>query len=236
MVSFWCVYIPRFVLVYFLSSVAIAAYFYPGGNHLDASQQGYDFTINFLSELGFYNTLSGETNFLSAFFFNSAMFMHILVGVGFLMMPKLFNDNIYSYVSAWLGAITISISCVFFAGVGLTPGDLYFPAHIFAVQNAFNLVFFAYLFICLAFFFSSSSNKYTIGSIMMFVITISYAIFISDQQVIDPVNEKELFQEVVTTEVLRINAILQKLVTIFMNISLLMFSYGFADRIIRKGF
>ena len=154
MVSFWCVYIPRFVLVYFLSSVAIAAYFYPGGNHLDASQQGYDFTINFLSELGFYNTLSGETNFLSAFFFNSAMFMHILVGVGFLMMPKLFNDNIYSYVSAWLGAITISISCVFFAGVGLTPGDLYFPAHIFAVQNAFNLVFFAYLFICLAFFFS----------------------------------------------------------------------------------
>jgi hypothetical protein len=71
---------------------------------------------------------------------------------------------------------------------------------------------------------------------MMFVITISYAIFISDQQVIDPVNEKELFQEVVTTEVLRINAILQKLVTIFMNISLLMFSYGFADRIKRKGF
>jgi hypothetical protein len=69
MVSFWCVYIPRFVLVYFLSAVAIAAYFYPGGNHLDASQQGYDFTINFLSELGFYNTLSGETNFLSAFFF-----------------------------------------------------------------------------------------------------------------------------------------------------------------------
>jgi hypothetical protein len=54
--------------------------------------------------------------------------------------------------------------------------------------------------------------------------------------VIDPVNEKELFQEVVTTEVLRINAILQKLVTIFMNISLLMFSYGFADRIKRKGF
>ena len=112
MVSFWCVYIPRFVLVYFLSAVAIAAYLYPGGNHLDASQQGYDFTINFLSELGFYNTLSGETNFLSAFFFNSAMFMHVLVGVGFLMMPKLFNDNIYSYVSAWLGAITISISCV----------------------------------------------------------------------------------------------------------------------------
>ena len=94
------------------------------------------------------------------------------------MMPNLFNDYIYSYVSAWLVVITISISCVFFAGVGLTPGDLYFPAHIFAVQNAFNLVFFAYLFICLAFFFSSSSNKYTVGSIMMFVITILMDLFI----------------------------------------------------------
>ena len=83
------------------------------------------------------------------------------------MMPKLFNENIYSQVCAWIGAVCIFVSCIFFAGVGLTPADLYFSDHIFAVQNAFNLVFFAYLIYFLAFFFSSSSNKYTIGSIML---------------------------------------------------------------------
>ena len=49
-------------------AILIGAHFYPGGNHLDASQEGYSYTLNFLSELGFYNTLSGENNFIPSFF------------------------------------------------------------------------------------------------------------------------------------------------------------------------
>ena len=235
MYTFWCVYIPRLYLIYFVLAILIGAYFYPGGNHLDASQEGYSYTLNFLSELGFYNTLSGENNFISSFFFNSAMYINLILGFGFLFIPKLFSDNVYASIFAWVGAMTIAISCIFFAGVGLTPGDLYFPAHVFSVQTAFNLSFLAYLFICLAFFFSTSSNKYTIACILMFIVSVGYAFHISGQPIIDPVNEKELFYETVSLEMLRLNVILQKVVVLLMNISLLMFSFGFADRIKRRG-
>lgn len=235
MYKFWCVFIPRFFLAYFFIAIALATYFYPGGNHLDSSQIGYDFTANFLSELGFYRTLSNEINFISAFFFNSAMYLNLLVGFGFLMTPKLFNENIYSLVCSWIGAISIFIACIFFAGVGLTPADLYFPEHIFAVQNAFNLVILAYIFVSLAFLFSTSSNKYTIGTIIMVFVTIAYAVYISGQPVIDPINQKELFYEKISMSDLRTNVVLQKTVTLSMNISLLIFSFGFADLIKRKG-
>ena len=235
MYKFWCVFIPRFFLAYFFIAIALAAYFYPGGNHLDSSQIGYDFTANFLSELGFYRTLSNEINFISAFFFNSAMYLNLLVGFGFLMTPKLFNENIYSLVCSWIGAISIFIACIFFAGVVLTPADLYFPEHIFAVQNAFNLVILAYIFVSLAFLFSTSSNKYTIGTIIMVFVTIAYAVYISGQPVIDPINQKELFYEKISMSDLRTNVVLQKTVTLSMNISLLIFSFGFADLIKRKG-
>jgi hypothetical protein len=235
MYKFWCVFIPRFFLAYFFIAIALAAYFYPGGNHLDSSQIGYDFTANFLSELGFYRTLSNEINFISAFFFNSAMYLNLLVGFGFLMTPKLFNENIYSLVCSWIGAISIFIACIFFAGVGLTPADLYFPEHIFAVQNAFNLVILAYIFVSLAFLFSTSSNKYTIGTIIMVFVTIAYAVYISGQPVIDPINQKELFYEKISMSDLRTNVVLQKTVTLSMNISRLSLSFVFADLIKRKG-
>ena len=235
MYKFWCVYIPRFFLVYFFAAIGIAAYFYPGGNHLDSSQIGYVFTANFLSELGFYRTLSNEINFISAFFFNSAMYLNLLVGFGFLMVPKLFNENIYSLSCAWIGAICIFVACIFFAGVGLTPADLYFPEHIFAVTNAFNLIIIAYLFISFAFFFSPTSNKYTTGTIIMVFVTIAYAFYISGQPVVDPINQKELFYETFSMRDLKTNVILQKTVILSMNVSLLIFSFGFANIIKRKG-
>ena len=235
MYKFWCVFIPRFFLLYFIVAIVIGYYFYPGGNHLDSSQVGYDFTRNFLSELGFYKTLSNETNFISSFFFNTAMFFNILVGIGFLSMPHLFNESKYAYIFAWVGAILMFFSCLFFALVGLSPGDIFFKAHIFFVQVAFNLVFLAYLFICLAFYFSQISKKYMIGSIVLFVISIIYAFHIGDQPVIDAIEQKELFQSTFTMKDLMLNAISQKLVIVSMNISLLMFTYGFDNFIKRRG-
>ena len=170
MYKFWCVFIPRFFLLYFIIAIVIGYHFYPGGNHLDPNQIGYDFTRNFLSELGFYKTLSNEINFISSFFFNTAMFLNLLVGVGFLFMPYLFNENKYAYFFAWIGATLMFFSCLFFALVALSPGDIYFQAHILFVKTAFNLVFLAYLFICLAFYFSQISRKYMVGSIILFII------------------------------------------------------------------
>ena len=108
--TFWAVHIPRFVIVYFILANLVAIILFPGGNHLDSTQVGYDFTRNFFSELGFYKTFSDDINFLSAFFFNSAMFLFVAQGFGFLFMPFFFKENKKAYIFAWLGAICIFLS------------------------------------------------------------------------------------------------------------------------------
>ena len=58
----------RLVPILFLIGISSAMYFYPGGNILDSSHVGYSLTHNFLSDLGGYQSHSGEVNFLSSFF------------------------------------------------------------------------------------------------------------------------------------------------------------------------
>ena len=111
--TFWADHIPRFVIVYFILANLVAIILFPGGNHLDSTQVGYDFTRNFFSELGFYKTFSDDINFLSAFFFNSAMFLFVAQGFGFLFMPFFFKENKKAYIFAWLGAICIFLSTIF---------------------------------------------------------------------------------------------------------------------------
>ena len=103
MYNLFTVTILRFVSIYFILSVIVAAYFYPGGNMHDPLQIGYSFTHNFLSDLGGYYTISGDVNFLSAFFFYFSMFLFVLVGVGFLFVPWLFKDNIITFYLSVLG-------------------------------------------------------------------------------------------------------------------------------------
>ena len=78
--NFWVVTIPRTLPVLFLGCVFVSIQFYPGGNLLDRDQIGFDLTKNFLSELGGYESQSGQQNFLSAFFFNSSVFIFGLLG------------------------------------------------------------------------------------------------------------------------------------------------------------
>ena len=70
MTKFWTVYIIRFVSIFFVVSVIIASYFFPGGNIHNPDQIGYSFSHNFLSELGGYITFAGDINSISSFFFN----------------------------------------------------------------------------------------------------------------------------------------------------------------------
>ena len=114
---------------------------------LDSSQIGYDFSRNYLSELGGYKAQSGETNFFSAFFFNIGVFAFILVGVSFFFIPKLFVNHRFAYMCALIGSILMVMGCLLFAAVGLTPYDLYLKAHLFVTQNAFRLIVPATLFL-----------------------------------------------------------------------------------------
>ena len=115
----------RFIPVFFLLCVFVAALFYPGGNIHDSSQEGYSFTHNFLSDLGGYESHSSEQNFLSNFFFNMSMFVFALVGIAFLWIPQLFREDTLNWYLSCLGSFFLFIGTLFFAGVGLTPYDLY---------------------------------------------------------------------------------------------------------------
>ena len=75
MTKFWTVYIIRFVSIFFVVSVIIASYFFPGGNIHDPDQIGYSFSHNFLSELGGYITFAGDINSISSFFLTLHFFV-----------------------------------------------------------------------------------------------------------------------------------------------------------------
>ena len=78
MTKFWTVYVIRFVSIFFVTSVIIASFFFPGGNIHNPNQVGYSFSHNFLSELGGYITFAGDINSISSFFFNTALFCFLL--------------------------------------------------------------------------------------------------------------------------------------------------------------
>ena len=83
---------------------------------------------------------SGEINFLSSFIFNSSMFFYAFSGIGFLFVPSLFKDNKTIHILALTGSIFFFFGSFFFAGVGLTPHDIYQELHGFFAKNAFRLL------------------------------------------------------------------------------------------------
>ena len=58
--------IELFEIIDIINDKIIAIILFPGGNHLDSTQEGYDFTLNFFSELGFYKTFSEDEKTLTA--------------------------------------------------------------------------------------------------------------------------------------------------------------------------
>ena len=67
MIKFWSVDILRIITAYYVFAVVLAMFLYPGGNHIELDQVGYSLHKNFLSELGFHKTMSGDINVYVAF-------------------------------------------------------------------------------------------------------------------------------------------------------------------------
>ena len=135
--NFWPSVVLKLVPIFFAVSVIFAINLYPGGNIHNTEQVGYVLTHNFLSDLGRFNSFTGEPNFLSMFLFNQAMFLFVIVGIAFLFIPNLYKENKLTYTLAWLGSLSFLFGTLFFAFVGLTPYDLYFEPHVFFAVNAF---------------------------------------------------------------------------------------------------
>ena len=234
MTKFWCVDALRIASVYYVVAVVIAILLYPGGNHIELDQVGYSLHKNFLSELGFHKTMSGDLNFFSSFFWNTAMYMLLLQGVAFLFIPNLFRENRYSFAFACLGTLFMFPACIFFVGVALTPGDIFFDAHIFTTKTAFNLYTVSIFFYVLAFISSSLSNYYTSGAILLLIAVSVYSYYLSGYQPIDAIKDRELYLEVYTMDLLIFNVVLQKVIISLMIITIITFSFGLNKLINKK--
>ena len=234
MTKFWCVDALRIASVYYVVAVIIAILLYPGGNHIELDQVGYSLHKNFLSELGFHKTMSGDLNFFSSFFWNTAMYMLLLQGIAFLFIPSLFRENRYSFAFACLGTLFMFPACIFFVGVALTPGDIFFDAHIFTTTTAFNLYTVSIFFYVLAFISSSLSNYYASGAILLLIAVSVYSYYLSGYQPIDAIKDRELYLEVYTMDLLIFNVVLQKVIISLMIITIITFSFGLNKLINKK--
>ena len=167
----------RIVPILFLVGISAAIYFYPGGNIHDSSQAGYSFTHNFLSDLGGYKSHSGEVNFLSSFFFGFSLVLFFFAGIAFLFIPFLFKDNFINFNLAFCGSIFFALGSVFFAGVGLTPHDLYMEKHIFFALNAFRLLIPASFLFLIVLYRSKVENYFSFIICLLMISTFAYVLY-----------------------------------------------------------
>ena len=220
MYKFWTVDVLRFVTIYFIISVLVSIYFYPGGNIHDPFQVGYSISHNFLSDLGGYKSHSGLPNLISFLIFNFSMVLFTLIGISFLFIPKLFRDDNLSFTISIIGSAFLFFGTFFFAGVGFTPYDLFLNEHVFFALNAFRLLvpgLVLYFFVLVR---SNVSKKYSIMIFILLFFTLSYVVYqiVSDS----PLTSVEQMVE---------QAIIQKIIT-FVNIICMFFlSFAFSERL-----
>ena len=220
MYKFWTVDVLRFVTIFFTISVFVSMFFYPGGNIHDPSQLGYSISHNFLSDLGGYKSHSGLPNLISFLIFNFSMTLFTLIGISFLFIPKLFKEDIISFIISIIGSAFLFFGTLFFAGVGLTPFDLYLDEHIFFAINAFRLLvpgLVLYFFVLIR---SSVSKKYSVMIFCLLFFTFLYVVYqiISDS----PLTSIEQMVE---------QAIIQKIITLVNIICMFFLSFAFSERL-----
>ena len=220
MYKFWTVDVLRFVTIFFTISVFVSMFFYPAGNIHDPSQIGYSISHNFLSDLGGYTSHSGLPNLISFLIFNFSMILFTLIGISFLFIPTLFKEDIISFIISVIGSAFLFFGTLFFAGVGLTPYDLYLDEHIFFAINAFRLLvpgLVLYFFVLIR---SSVSKKYSVMIFCLLFFTFLYVVYqiISDS----PLTSIEQMVE---------QAIIQKIITLVNIICMFFLSFAFSERL-----
>ena len=216
---FWTVKVIRFIPILFTIGILISMYFYPGGNIHDPLQTGYSFTHNFLSDLGGMNSRSGESNIVSSYIFNACMISFFLGGIAFLYVPGLFKNDRTNYYLAIIGSMFFFLGASFFAGVGLTPHDLYLDQHIFFAINGFRLMVPAGIFYLVVLLRSPIKKSYSLVTLFFLLSTFSYVLY---QLLAD--------SPLISMEAMIMQAIMQKLITFVHLLSIFSLSFAFSSQ------
>ena len=88
------------------------------------------------------------------------------------------NQSTILYYLSIIGSLTGILGGISMAGVGLTPSDLYFPAHLLCAHWLFRFFFLASLFYTIIIFKTDLiENKYASGFLVFAILILSYIIF-----------------------------------------------------------
>jgi hypothetical protein len=139
--SFWKKQVYLFVFIgcgLFVLLTIAAMLTYPGGTFTDETTVGYNFFLNFFSDLGRVTAPNGQPNTVSMILFLIAL---TIVGIGIVLFNIAFrgffkSDKTGSWVSL-VGTIVGIASGLCFIGIAFAPYDLFFDIH-------YQLVFWAF--------------------------------------------------------------------------------------------
>lgn len=175
-------YITMFGIIQFIILSIIAMIVFPGGTREDALIEGYSFSFNKFSDLGMWETYSGEPKLASFLLFNLG-----LIVCGLSMLPyvifsaKYFISQDFPKFLVISGAFAGVVASLGFVGVGVTPRDVLYDYHHLAEISAFLAIFIMSL-IYMLFIFRDKDypNKYTIVYLICVVSQFLYLFVVFD--------------------------------------------------------
>lgn len=139
----------------FLTLGAMALY--PGGTALDDQSKGYQFFVNFFSDLGRTVARNDEPNpVASKLFFAALTGAGLALGTFFWAFARFFWDGLWQRVLTTAGVLFGTIAAFNFVGVALYPANLFPREHVACVFAAFRAFPFAILCFSLALSLSRS--------------------------------------------------------------------------------
>ena len=121
----------------------ISMIYYPGGTIIDSTTVGYLFFYNFLSNLGEWTAKNGDSNFFSAYLFNTSMLILALsYSLFYFNFLKVIINRSNSIILKTLLISSISISLLGFVFVAVFSSDPNtFSLHILFVKIGFYSLF-----------------------------------------------------------------------------------------------
>ena len=156
----WSYILLMLSVIEFLILSSIAMYFYPGGTNADNNTSGYDFFLNYYSDLGRFRAFNGERNQVSFWLFNiSIIVFGISSAVYFVALREFFQDSIKEQKYSKLGTMMGVVSGCCLSCVGFLPDDILHDPHIYFTVSGFVLAFFTALAYIAAISFSERVPK-----------------------------------------------------------------------------
>ncbi len=158
----------------------LAIHYYPGGNFLDPSDEGFDFLFGAMSDLGRITAYNGESNTISRFLYTTAL---VLLAVFVLV----YNSIIWKFfqkkkITKWLslsGTVFGVVQGILYIIFAYSPADTAFSRHIMLIYTAPVFLFGAILAYTIVFFIDKEFPRINAYSFLaMVIVTVLFTITI----------------------------------------------------------